>query len=519
MRRHLLLGFALVCVGVLGVASSPVTRSASAAAVARPNVILFVVDDATVEDIRYMPRVQRRLVAQGTTFTRNYVPYPLCCPSRATILTGLYPHNHRVLGNFDPYGGFSKFTQSGRDRQTVATWLTDDYATSLVGKYFNDYADTNADRRYVPPGWDAWKASVEPGTYNYMRQELNLNGRLVAFPGVYSTTLFGQQGRVFLDHQGSRQPFFLYESFVAPHHGLPRDPDDLYAGNPYVEPKYRDTYTGPLVPTDNGVPDPSYDEADVSDKQSGVQNLAPLTPDEISAQQESLAQRRESLRSVDDQIAATMNKVRKMGQLDNTYFILVSDNGYMQGQHRVASGKSKAYEPSARVPLIIRGPGIPADATYDGLTGMQDLAPTILDMTDQFEGDIPALDGRSILSLLGGVRTDRPLVLEVANPPSLSENKVARLDDETAYVRKVDQEALTTSAAQAQVGWRARGIVTPGHWKYVRYPLTGGVEMYDLTADPYELQNLAGKPAYADKQAALDAKQRAYQDCAARECR
>ncbi len=482
--------------------------SVGTAAAAAPNVVLFVVDDATVEDITYMPKVQDRLIVRGTTFTRHYVPYPLCCPSRATIFTGLYPHNHRVLGNFDPYGGFYGF----KDTQTIATWLTDDYATSLVGKYFNDYADTNADRRYVPPGWDAWKGSVEPGTYNYLRQKLNLNGRLVDFPGVYSTSLFGQQGRLFLEHQGSKEPFFLYESFVAPHNGGPRDPDDVYAGSPYVQPKYRDTYSGPLVPADS-----SYNEADVSDKESGVENLPRLSRDKIAAQKESLVQRREALRTVDDEIGRTMDMIRRMGELQNTYFMLVSDNGYLQGQHRIAAGKRVAYEPAVRVPLIIRGPGIQVGGTYDGLTGMQDLAPTILSMTDEWDATIPPLDGRSLLPLLDGETTDRPIVLEVADAPTVSEQRVATSTDESRFVERDDRAALTGTAS-LQIEWLARGIVTPDRWKYVTYPQTGGVEMYDLTADPYELENLAGNPDYADKQAALDAEWRQYRYCDAVQC-
>jgi arylsulfatase A-like enzyme len=439
------------------------------------------------------------------------VPYPVCCPSRATILTGLYPHNHRVLSNYDPYGGFTVF----KDANTLGTWLTRDYATALVGKYLNDYADTKADRKYVPPGWDAWKASVDPWTYNYMGQTLNLNGRLRSFPGVYSTTLFGQQGRVFLDQQGSEQPFFLYEGFVAPHGGRPFDPGDDKSYGPFVEPKYRDTYTGPTVPTANGVPDSSYDEADVSDKESGAEDKPALSDGEVANIAETLAQRRESLRSVDDQIAATMNKVRKMGQLDNTYFVFVSDNGVMQGQHRISNHKVYPYEPSGRIPLIIRGPGIPAGGRYNGLTGMQDLAPTILDMTNEFGSKTgPAFDGRTLLPLLSGAtHTDRPILFEVINSEVLSDQKVARLTDEQSYI---EQNVAGTTADDGD--WQIRGIITQDRWKYVRYPKRGGVEMYDLAADPYELQNLAGNPAYADKQAALGAEQRACQDCAARQC-
>lgn len=482
--------------GTVTVAAQPRT----AAGAGDPNVILFLVDDATVEDVQYMPQVQRLLADQGVTFTRNYSPFSMCCPARATILTGLYPHNHRVLDNHDPYGGFEVFN----DSQTIAKWLNDDYATALVGKYLNDYADTAGMRRYIPPGWDKWNASVEPKTYNYIDQRININGELVDFEGEYSTRLFGRLGRTFLSTQrGGPQPFFLYEAFVAPHNGTPRDPDDIYAGNPFVEPRYRDTYAGPPIPAD-----PSYNEADVSDKQSGAQDNPPLTPDEIAAISERLAQRRESLSSVDDEIAATIRKIRRMGELDNTYFIFTSDNGFMQGQHRIPSRKSVAYEPAARVPLIIRGPGMPSGTTYGGLTGLQDLAPTILSMTNQWrDQDEPPLDGRSLLNLVGKPPPNRAIVLEVTTVANdVSDNKVAKLDEDSL-------------AAVPVLGWKLRGIVTQKGWKYVEYPQSGGVEMYDLNTDPYELQNLAGNPAFTGRQARLAERLGAMKFCDGVECR
>jgi arylsulfatase A-like enzyme len=409
-----------------------------------------------------------------------------------------------VLSNVDPYGGFQLF----EDDSTLATWLTDDYATSLVGKYLNDYADTDADRRHVPPGWDAWKASVEPGTYKYTNQVINTNGRLIGYPGEYSTRLYGRLGRGFLDHQGSQQPFFLHESFVAPHAGSPLDPGDDRQYGPYVEAKYRDTYTGPRKPTENGVLDGSYNEADVSDKQSGVENNDLLTADQRYKIGETIAQRRESLRSVDDEISATMDKVKAMGQMDNTYFILVSDNGLMQGQHRTG-GKGVAYEPAARIPLTIRGPGIARGATYKGLTGMQDIAPTVVDMTNQT--DAPVTDGRSLLPLLGATATpDRSVLLEVANYPYLSDQQVAASSNE---------KALLPDNAPEEPNWQIRGVVTADRWKYVRYPQRGTVEMYDLSTDPYELDNLAGKPAFAEKEAALESELQATKDCDGLACR
>lgn len=473
-------------------AALPVTeRRAPAPA----NVVVLVLDDATAADIAYMPKVQARLVDRGTTFARYYSPWPLCCPARATILTGRYPHNHQVIGNLAPLGGFTAF----EDEQTIATWLTPAYRTGFVGKYFNDYADTPEGRRYVPPGWDSWRASVEPSTYSYLRQRLNIDGTLTWFDG-YATTTFGEMGRDFLE-SNVEAPFLLYQSFVAPHNGGPREPDDPSIGSPYVEPKYVDTYGGPTVSTD-----PSFNEADVSDKPADVQSRPLLSAEQIAEIGEQTSQRRESLRSVDNQISFLINAVKQRGQIDNTYFILLSDNGFFAGEHRIATGKHLPYEPAAKVPLIIRGPGIEAGASFDGLAGHQDIAPTILDMTDQSrDRAAPPLDGLSLLGLLGAPSgSDRVMLLERAQVDPYSDVRIATTDVES------DLSTVT---------WITHGMVTPEGWKYLEYPRTGEVEMYDLNSDPYEETNVAGRPRWAAKQTELHDVLLQYKECRGASCR
>jgi N-acetylglucosamine-6-sulfatase len=462
---------------------------------ARPssNVILILLDDATVEDMQYMPAVQKLLVNEGTTFTFNYVPDPLCCPSRATILTGQYPHNHRVLDNVAPLGGASVFN----DTNTIATYLNDDYRTGIFGKYFNDF-DT---LRYVPPGWDTWKVAVR-GVYNYAHTTESINGKLHRF-NTYMTNLYGSQARSFVSSAiRSGHPFFAYVPFVAPHVGTPHETADD-PPSPYVAAKYRDSYAGPTLPDD-----PSVNEEDVSDKRLELQQLPLLTPEQIAVIRQQLAQRREALQSVDDQVRAMVNRVTRLGQADNTYFIFTSDNGYMQGQHRIGFGKKVAYEPSTRVPLVIRGPGITAGATYNKVTGLQDLTPTILSMTHQWHDQpLAQIDGISLLSLLNGQKTDRVQVIESAHSASLTDNQIAAGAEPTRrQARKL-----------ASVSWRWRGVVTSDRWKYVRYR-TGEVEMYDLKADPYELENVYGKPGYQVEQARLRALYHKFKKCDAAEC-
>ncbi|MBA2446103.1 MAG: sulfatase-like hydrolase/transferase [Nocardioidaceae bacterium] len=473
----------------------PVSEASRAPETPPPNVVLLVLDDAAAADIAYMPNVQTRLVDRGTTFARYYSPWPLCCPARASILTGRYPHNHQVIGNLGPLGGFTAF----EDDQTIATWLNPTYRTGFVGKYFNDYADTAAGRRYVPPGWDSWRASVEPSTYAYLHQRLNIDGTLTRFDG-YATTTFGEMGREFLESDGE-SPFFLYQSFVAPHNGGPREPDDPSIGSPHVEAKYVDTYVGPTVSTD-----PSFNEADVSDKPADVRSRPLLSAEQIAEIGEQTSQRRESLRSVDNQISFIINAVKRQGQIDNTYFILLSDNGFFAGEHRIATGKHLAYEPAAKVPLIIRGPGIEAGASFDGLAGHQDIAPTILDMTDQSRDPAaPPLDGLSLLGLLDASSgSDRVMLLERAQVDPYSDVRIARTDVES------DLSTVT---------WITHGMVTPDGWKYLEYPRTAEVEMYNLNSDPSEETNVADRPRWAAKQSELRDLLLQYKECRGASCR
>lgn len=231
-----------------------------------------------------------------------------------------------------------------------------------------------------------------------------------------------------------------------------------------------------------------------------------MTAEKIADIGELTSQRRESLRSVDDQIASIMDTVRRQGQMSNTYFILLSDNGFFAGEHRIPTGKQLVYEPAARVPLVIRGPGLEAGAVFDGLSGHQDVAPTILDMTNQpLDPAAPALDGLSLLGLVHGTtNTHRVMLLERAKVDAYSDLRIARTDVESTL---------------NSVTWTTHGIVTPDGWKYVRYPRTAEVEMYDLNSDPYEETNVAGLPQFQTKQSELRDLLTRYKGCDGASCR
>jgi N-acetylglucosamine-6-sulfatase len=460
-----------------------------------PNVVVFMLDDANVEDIEYMPQVQARLVAQGVTFARNYSPNQLCCPARVTALTGDYSHNTGVVDNMAPLGGVTAFD----DSSDIATWLDRDYRTAFVGKYLNQYGHQRGGFTYVPPGWDYWKVPPARFVYNYMGQHLNSNGTMKDFSGIYSTTLYGNQSRTFL-RSGNPRPFFLFTSFVAPHNGPPHEPDDPHMGTPYVQPKYQNTYDGPALPSD-----PSFNEADISDKRKSFQDRPRLSRRRLHEIPEVLAQRREALRSVDDQIAAIMDKVTAIGEAADTYYILVSDNGFFQGQHRIALGKGRPFEADARVPLIIAGPGLRAGSVVKRVSGLQDIAPTVLAMTNEWgsQGRF-RIDGMSLLRLAHGRPSSRAQLLESA----VTDHVPDRLTDQ-----------IGIEGSRTTIAWAARTIITSHGWKYSAYPRAGEVELYNLNTDPFEEQNLGRDPQYHAIRTSLAARLSTLKACKGRGCR
>lgn len=493
-------GLAMIC-GLLLTTSAPsVSGSAPPAphrAAAKPNVVLLLLDDATLTDMKHMPNVQRLLVDQGASFTNNYSPTSECCPARAVILSGQYPHNNGVLSKSGPNGGIGPFN----DRSTIATWVEDTHRTGYLGKYLNGYGYTpGREKTYVSPGWDIWKAP-SGSTYDYTGQNVNVNGTMMDFSGINSTDLYGKLTRSFIESTG--RPFFSFTNFVAPHTGLPNEPGDPEGvATPWVAPEYRGTYDGPL-PSQK----PWFNEPDMSDKRPSMRDRRRITKARAAKIDIQHAQRIEALYTVDDQVQAIVNEVGAARQMDNTYFILASDNGFFQGQHRIARGKSQPYEPSSNVPLIVRGPGVREGISIDVPTTLADIAPTVLGMMkrSRANGD-HVIDGRDLMPLLDRTRNTfrRPVLLEGIAGKHISDARALRMPS-------VGREAPV---------WVSRSIVSrSGHWKLTRYPQEGAQEMYHLRRDPHELRNRAGDAAVAGVRAKLIRALKGLVRCAGAACR
>ena len=445
----------------------------------RPNVVVLMTDDQTVESLRVMPGVRRTLADRGTTFTRSFVSFALCCPSRATFLTGQYAHNHGVLGNRPPTGGYGRLPR----RETLPVWLQRaGYRTMHVGKFLNRYG-MDLGPYHVPPGWDDWHGSVDPFTYQYYGTMLNENGVLRTYESDYSTDLYAGRG-VELIRRAARDdaPFFLSVAFLAPHDGGPRELDDppgLLTAVP--APRHRDVFVAePLPPSVRA----SFNEADMSDKPAYLRAFPSIEPQQAEAIEENYRQRLESLLAVDEAVVAIADALRATGELDNTLVVFTSDNGFFHGEHRMPNDKMLVYEPSIRVPLIMRGPGVPAGAERRQLVTNADLAPTILDLAGA-----PATkpqDGSSLLPLLADPHLEwgRDLLIEGAE------------------------------------GFIVRGFAAIRTYRYVYAEYTTGErELYDLERDPHQLQSLHDDPDYAPVRAELARRLQALRVCAGEGCR
>jgi N-acetylglucosamine-6-sulfatase len=482
----------------LAMAGSPSSSRGDAAAAQKrtqdqPNVVVLMTDDQTQEEMRFLPNVKKLIADKGATFPTNVTNWPLCCPSRATFQTGQYAHNHHVLGNKPPRGGFGRLDTS----ETLPVWLQRaGYYTAHIGKYLNGYEDSDVQ---VPPGWSEWHGSK--ATYRYYGYTLLENGQLNTYgsvdedaddpsdPASYSTDVYTDKAVDIVDRRApSNQPFFLLLAYLAPHSGGPNKPASQPQGRceNTAKPAIRDKGTYETLPLPQP---PNYNEADTSDKPDALANRDPLDADAIAKATRNYRCRAESLLAIDDSVKRVMDALRASGELDDTLVIFTSDNGFFHGEHRIESGKNRVYEEAIRVPLLMRGPDIPKDVSVDDISINADLAPTILDAA----------------GATAGITEDGVSLLPYAENPSRKHGRELLIEQESRDGEDGEPVGVKYTA------------VRTSKYKYVENA-SGEIELYDLDADPFELQNLAGNPAYADAQSALASRLAKLRDCRGESC-
>ena len=433
---------------LVGVASTvaPPPAAAQNAPDDRPSVLLIVTDDQRWDTLWAMPGVERSLADRGVTFTDAFTTSSLCCPSRASILTGAYPHTTGVYRQGGAYGGFRAFD----DSTTIATSLDGaGYSTGFFGKYLDAY-QSGALSGYVPPGWDRWVAFVHSQYEDY---GLTVDGQIQRYgstPEDYSTEVLVDQAESFI--RGTGGPLFALFAPAAPH--APATPADVDRASFEDLPAWRP---------------PSFDEPDRTDKPAYVQAFRPVGPERTASLEELRRNQYRTLQAVDRAVERLLDALEDTGRLDDALVIFTTDNGLQWGEHRWLK-KEVPYEEAIRVPLVVRADAL-VDAggrVDDHLVANIDLAPTIASVAGI---ELPGADGRSLVPLLRGETEPwrRALLIE--------------------HMRG-------TNPVPTYCGVRTRRHL------FVTYE-TGERELYDLEADPYELENLAG--ARPDLEARLGA--------------
>lgn len=481
----------------------------------RPNVVLVMADDMRVDDLAFAPHLRRLVAEHGVSFENSFSPFPLCCPARASFMTGQYAHNHKVLWHEPPfgYGGFD-------DSRTLATSLQEaGYRTGFIGKYLNRYgADPSKvtgepSYTYVPNGWTDWRAAVEnPGnagfhghTYNYYDTPFNVNGVLDnRYRGVYQSKVIGDfsvdMARRFAD---SGAPFFMYVNYVAPHHGepepgdFPRDVRDengekVHVVTPAVPPGVKGRFDD-VVDRASGVARiGELIESDLRDKPPTIRERAQsLGAEAQDAIRTATRRRAEAVHVMDRHIARLVRELKSSGEWDRTVFAFTSDNGMMLGEHGFAMTKVRAYEPSLRVPTLVTGPGLRAgEKRYDPISTV-DLTATILDLAD-------------------------------ARPPHPADG-ISRVDTllegDRGWTTPIVTEAIRTSKGDdpAFTDRRTTIGIRVSRYSYTRYR-DGSVELYDLVTDPRQDDNVATAAAYVEVRRALDKLWSRVKNCRAKAC-
>lgn len=493
----------LVLIAILSVAiiclAAPI-HAATSGTGTRPNIIVIMTDDQDTATMSRLHNVQSLLIDKGITYKTNIVTYSKCCPSRASFVTGQYPHNNGVEANSLPLGSYAKLDNSN----TMSLWLQNTgYYTGHIGKYLNHYGeqDTNLTDdleawQEIPAGYSEWYGTLDPGTYYYYNYSMNENGRLVQYgndPADYQTDVLAAKATDFIRRRANStddKPFFLIVTPLAPHH-TPAQPL-----GPIPSPKYEGIFSHVSLPKP-----PGFNEADMSDKPPFMQKLPLLTNDDVRDMTTWYQHRLESLMSVDDMVEGVVDTLQETGQLSNTYIIFTSDNGWMQGEHRVFYGKEFAYEPSIRVPLVIRGPNIQNGGRIvkDLVTNI-DLAPTIVELSGATP--LKTMDGISLVpSFTGGALPQRSGVevecRDLFGPP--------RGDAEGGME---PENGLPTLDYYA---------IRTGQYIYVKYT-SGDEELYDLRIDPYELRNMAADPWYKNIKNNLEADLNRLKSCSGKNC-
>jgi arylsulfatase A-like enzyme len=416
-----------------------------------PDIVIFLTDDQRWDSLDGMPALQDELVDRGRLYEQAMVPTSLCCPSRATILSGRYAHSTGVWGNHYPRGGWRLVQEHGLEDENIATELdAGGYETALIGKYFNGFSNA-APEDYEPPGWDhfwALRTSGRSGSY----YDFRLSGS-PRFYGdrAYSTDVLARRADRLIRATAPDTPLFLYLATWAPHG--PFTPPRRYAATPGTQPA---AARGRVEVTDRRRLQPAW-----------LQARRPVSAAAMEAIRDGQDR---ALLAVDDAVARVLRALRESGRLHNTLFLFLSDNGLLRGEHGL-TGKHVPYAAATRVPMVLR-----------------------------WDAQVPAgtVDRRLALNV------DVAATLSAAAGVHIASEGLDLLGRQTRAGFPVEAIGKRSLGRPAYCGWRT------ARYLYVRYA-DREEELYDYAVDPLEEVNRAGDPTYARTLLAL--RDRAREGC------
>ncbi|CAI7597267.1 unnamed protein product [Penicillium viridicatum] len=450
----------------------------------QPNILFVLTDDQGkyVGGLEHMPKLQETLVQQGTSYSKHFCSIALCCPSRANLWTGRMPHNTNVTDVGLPYGGYPKVVSAGWNDNYLPLWMQEaGYNTYYVGKMWNAHTEDNYNAPYVR-GFNGSDFLLDPYTYRYWYARMTRNGAApVKYDGKYSTDVISEKAEGFIDEAVKHeQPWMLTVAPNAPHSNGSHDStrNANWFGEPEFAPRHADLFKDLQAPRDE-----SFNTL-IENAVSWVQNVPELNQTHIDYIDEFQRCRLRALQAVDEMIGRLVEKLEKVGELDNTYIFFSTDNGYHLGQHRMQPGKNCGYETDINVPLIVRGPGIGKNQTLDAITSHTDLAPTFLNIAGATRD---GLDGKKIPTTLAASTADNRtehVAIEywgLAVPEGIYGYASDKLDQpHNSYQRNT---------------YKGIRLVANDYSLYYAVWCTNEKEFFDLKGDPHQTVNLGTHPA------------------------